>query len=54
MFGLMNYLLLVTRENYILGTPEYSVSSLNILNKSNHDILAVISQPDKKKQEEIS
>ncbi len=31
------------------GTPEYSVSSLNILNKSNHDILAVISQPDKKR-----
>ncbi len=31
------------------GTPEYSVDSLNILNKSNHDVIAVISQPDKKR-----
>ena len=31
------------------GTPEYSVASLNILNKSNHEVIAVISQPDKKR-----
>ena len=31
------------------GTPEYSVNSLNILNKSEHEIIAVISQPDKKR-----
>ena len=31
------------------GTPEYSVTSLNILNKSDHELLAVISQPDKKR-----
>ncbi len=31
------------------GTPEYSVASLNILNKSHHEVIAVISQPDKKR-----
>ena len=31
------------------GTPEYSVASLNILNKSVHEVIAVISQPDKKR-----
>ena len=31
------------------GTPEYSVASLNILNQSDHELLAVISQPDKKR-----
>ena len=31
------------------GTPEYSVKSLEVLKKSNHDILAVITQPDKKR-----
>ena len=31
------------------GTPEYSVASLNILNKSDHEVIAVISQPDKKR-----
>ena len=31
------------------GTPEYSVNSLNILNKSEHQIIAVISQPDKRR-----
>ncbi len=31
------------------GTPEYSVESLNILNKSDHEVIAVISQPDKKR-----
>ena len=31
------------------GTPEYSVDTLNILNKSDHEIIAVISQPDKKR-----
>ena len=31
------------------GTPEYSVKSLEVLNKSEHDILAVITQPDKKR-----
>ena len=31
------------------GTPEYSIKSLDILKKSNHDIIAVISQPDKKR-----
>ena len=31
------------------GTPEYSVASLKILNKSDHELLAVISQPDKKR-----
>ncbi len=31
------------------GTPEYSVASLNILKKSEHEVIAVISQPDKKR-----
>ena len=31
------------------GTPEYSVKSLEILKKSDHEIIAVISQPDKKR-----
>lgn len=31
------------------GTPEYSVPSLHILKKSKHEIIAVISQPDKKR-----
>ena len=31
------------------GTPEYSVKSLEILKKSHHDIVAVITQPDKKR-----
>ena len=31
------------------GTPEYSVASLDILNKSDHELVAVISQPDKKR-----
>ena len=31
------------------GTPEYSVNSLNILNKSEHEVITVISQPDKKR-----
>ena len=31
------------------GTPEYSVKSLEVLNKSNHNVVAVISQPDKKR-----
>jgi len=31
------------------GTPEYSVKSLEVLKNSNHDIVAVISQPDKKR-----
>jgi len=31
------------------GTPEYSVASLNILNESDHEVIAVISQPDKKR-----
>ena len=31
------------------GTPEYSVASLKILIKSDHELLAVISQPDKKR-----
>ena len=31
------------------GTPEYSVDTLNILNKSDHEVIAVISQPDKKR-----
>ena len=31
------------------GTPEYSVKSLEVLNKSEHDIVAVITQPDKKR-----
>jgi len=31
------------------GTPEYSVPSLDIIIKSEHDVLAVISQPDKKR-----
>ena len=31
------------------GTPEYSVASLNTLNKSDHELIAVISQPDKKR-----
>ncbi len=31
------------------GTPEYSIKSLEVLNKSDHDIVAVITQPDKKR-----
>ena len=31
------------------GTPEYSVASLKVLNESKHDVIAVISQPDKKR-----
>ena len=31
------------------GTPEYSVKSLEVLKNSDHDIVAVISQPDKKR-----
>ena len=31
------------------GTPEYSVKSLEALNESTHDVIAVISQPDKKR-----
>ena len=31
------------------GTPDYSVPSLNILNKSDYEVVAVISQPDKKR-----
>ena len=31
------------------GTPEYSVKSLEVLKKSDHDILAVVTQPDKKR-----
>jgi methionyl-tRNA formyltransferase len=31
------------------GTPEYSVKSLEVLRKSDHDIVAVITQPDKKR-----
>ena len=31
------------------GTPEYSIASLNILNESDHEVIAVVSQPDKKR-----
>ena len=31
------------------GTPEYSVKSLEVLKNSDHDIVAVITQPDKKR-----
>ncbi len=31
------------------GTPEYSIASLDIFLKSKHDIIAVVSQPDKKR-----
>ena len=31
------------------GTPEYSVESLDILFKSKHEIIAVVTQPDKKR-----
>jgi len=31
------------------GTPEYSVPSLDIINNSDHEVVAVISQPDKKR-----
>jgi len=31
------------------GTPEYSIASLDIFIKSNHDVIAVVSQPDKKR-----
>jgi len=31
------------------GTPEYSIPSLDIFIKSKHDVIAVISQPDKKR-----
>ncbi len=31
------------------GTPEYSLASLNIFIKSKHEVIAVVSQPDKKR-----
>ncbi len=31
------------------GTPDYSLSSLDILIKSKHEVIAVVSQPDKKR-----
>ncbi len=31
------------------GTPEYSIASLDILIKSKHEVIAVVSQPDKKR-----
>ncbi|MBO8232029.1 methionyl-tRNA formyltransferase [Prochlorococcus marinus str. MU1402] len=31
------------------GTPEYSLASLDIFNKSKHEVIAVVSQPDKKR-----
>jgi len=31
------------------GTPEYSLASLNILIKSKHEVIAVVSQPDRKR-----
>jgi len=31
------------------GTPEYSIDSLDILIKSEHEVIAVVSQPDKKR-----
>jgi methionyl-tRNA formyltransferase len=31
------------------GTPEYSIASLNIFIKSKHEVIAVVSQPDKKR-----
>ena len=31
------------------GTPEYSVKSLEVLKNSDHEIVAVITQPDKKR-----
>jgi methionyl-tRNA formyltransferase len=31
------------------GTPEYSIASLEIFIKSNHEVIAVVSQPDKKR-----
>jgi len=31
------------------GTPEYSIASLDIFIKSKHEVVAVVSQPDKKR-----
>ncbi len=31
------------------GTPDYSIKSLEILNNSNHELVAVVTQPDKKR-----
>ena len=31
------------------GTPEYSLASLDIFIKSKHELIAVVSQPDKKR-----
>ena len=31
------------------GTPEYSVQSLKKINESNHNVIAVVTQPDKKR-----
>ena len=31
------------------GTPYYSLKSLEILNNSNHELVAVVTQPDKKR-----
>ena len=31
------------------GTPEYSIPSLEIFIKSKHEVIAVVSQPDKKR-----
>jgi len=33
----------------IWGTPEYSIASLDILIKSKHEVIGVVSQPDKKR-----
>jgi len=32
-----------------MGTPDFAVASLDVLNKSKHEVVAVISQPDRKK-----
>ena len=31
------------------GTPEYSLRSLEVINNSNHELVGVVTQPDKKR-----
>ena len=30
-----------------LGTPDFAINSLDVLVKSNHEVVAVVTQPDK-------
>ena len=32
-----------------MGTPDFSIPSLNILNESKHEVIAVVTAPDKQR-----